>query len=775
MKGAAPAAKGRRARRNTRVLACVALWAGAATIGGCGRGCAAEDGGSTTGAAEADAPAPDVEPKTPAPPGTPSTGAGQLRYDFARHVHRAELRHGEVEVLDFGAPGGAKHFLGGWQTSVGDDVRVDGVRAVAVPGASARWIVWATDAAPAVLTLRGRAGADGRVAVHVNEVPTADGELPTDRFGTLRVAVPEGALAPGANVLQLRVPRTGAIPGAGRAGLVVDWMRLGSADDVAPPGPPDPARLAEADGDVPRLRIPRGWALAYAFEVPPDARLRAGVRSGDLRVDLERDGHPETRLASVPAGEALDVDLGARAGEVVRVVLRAEGGEVVLRRPGVVTFPADEVRPPPPAARNVLVYLVDTLRADKLRPYDPDTRVETPGFSRHARAAAVFERGTAPENWTKPSVATLLTSLMPWEHTATTGEAVLPASVRTLPQMLRDEGFFTGAFIANGFVSRKFGFHRGWHTFRNYIREGRRTPAEFVAADVLAWLDRRPQDRPFFLYVHTIDPHVPYIPPDDVLKRYDPEPYAGPIDFTRDRELLEKIKVGALRPSERDRRRLEALYDGEITYHDTHFAAILDGLERRGLAEDTVVVVTSDHGEELFDHGSVGHGHTMYQELLHVPLTVRVPGLTDGGGRIGEAVGLVDVVPTVLDALGLPHPEGLQGRSLLPLLRRAREAAPRPAVASFLNGWRALVVGRYKLVHRTHAHLKLYDLAADPKERQDLAEQRPITARYLQGLLGLALRGEAGAASRHRARATDIDPETEAQLRALGYVGTSRR
>jgi arylsulfatase A-like enzyme len=261
------------------------------------------------------------------------------------------------------------------------------------------------------------------------------------------------------------------------------------------------------------------------------------------------------------------------------------------------------------------------------------------------------------------------------------------------------------------------------------------------------------------------------MPPDDVLATYDPDPYDGPVDFGRDRETLEKIKSGALRVNDRDKRRLEALYDGEITYHDVHFASIVEGLRRRGLREDTLVVFTSDHGEELFDHGSVGHGHTVWEELLSVPLVIRIPGLDSSGSRIARAVGLVDVAPTILDVLGKPIPEAMSGRSLLPLMRGQTESAPRPTVSGFMNGWRTIVVGRYKLIQRTASRMMLYDLEEDPDETRDLAADRPLTLRYLRGLLGLVL---AGAHHGHASERTEIDAETEAQLRALGYVGTSR-
>jgi arylsulfatase A-like enzyme len=427
----------------------------------------------------------------------------------------------------------------------------------------------------------------------------------------------------------------------------------------------------------------------------------------------------------------------------------------------------------------VVVYLTDTLRADKLRPYRAETRVRTPRLDGWAERAAVLTRGHGQENWTKPSVATLLSGLYPWEHHATSEEAVVPNDVDLVSERLGREGFTTGAFVANGFCSDRFGFRQGWRTFRNYVREGLRNQAEFVAHDVLEWLDHAPADRPFFLYVHTVDPHVPYMPPSAELALYDPLPYEGVVDFNRDRELLEHVKAGSLHLNDRDREHLQALYDGEISYHDTHFGGIIDGLASRGHGDDTMVVFTADHGEEFWDHGSVGHGHSVFEELIHVPLIVHIPGVTDaasGGMRVDDVVGLVDVLPTIYDALGRPIPADLSGQSFLPMLLGEAPDAPRAAVTGFMEGWRAINVGRLKLVQRTERHVLLYDTVADPGELTDLAAERPIAVRYARGLLGLVLAGVEHGGARHSiaAQATQIDDTTRHELEALGYVGASR-
>ncbi|MEM9188404.1 MAG: sulfatase [Myxococcota bacterium] len=703
-------------------------------------------------------------------------------YDLAAHVGRAEIFQGPSRFVNFGVAGGAKYTLGGWRTFTGASRELDGTAGLVFP--DVRGKVLLPLSGPSRVELRASALGDGRLTVYLDEETVHHATLPTDEFRTVAFTLgvdDDEAVSPGEHFLGFRVPEVGRRSGV-RGGLVLDWIRVTPIEAVGEDAASPPPSVEGGTG----LRLSRGVRLRYAHELFLGGRFQAELLEGALAVHRQCDGEARVRIGGANEAGPVDLEIGGVEGTLCALELEALT-DVRLDAPRIAQ-PGPETQEgaasgEAPRPRNVLVYLIDTLRADKLRPYNANTRVRTPGLNRFVEAAAVLTRGQSQENWTKPSVATLLSGLYPWDHTATTGESVLPGSVVTLTETLREENFYTGAFVANGYVSHKFGFRQGWHTFRNYIREGRRTQASFIAADVLAWLDERPTDRPFFLYVHTIDPHVPYIPPNDILEIYDPEPYSGPVDFTEDRETLEKIKSGALRVNDRDRRRLEALYDGEITYHDTHMAAIFDGLRRRDLADNTMVVITSDHGEEFFDHDSVGHGHTVYQELLHVPLVVRVPGITERPVAVDDTVGLVDVVPTILDALAVDVPDEVSGRSFLPELRGERPDAPRFAVSGFMRGWRTIVVGRYKLIQRTERRTMIYDLTADPNEEHDLSEERPLTLRYLRGLLGMALAGELRVAepstphpaeTPHQAENTEIDAETEEQLRALGYVGTSR-
>ena len=615
---------------------------------------------ATGSTAQAESPAESTE-AMPTPAETAPLPA-RIHYDLGRNLSRAASFRGGGELIDLSSPQGAMATLGGWRTDL-EPHTIGEIQARVSRRSTARLYFNQPQNENPSLVLRGMSFGRGAVRAYLNGEPIGSEVL--EDWGTISFALPSEHLRPTDNELMLRVRGSTRLADFGNATIALQWIWVGQPE--APDAPPSFA----TNTSVPGLAIPAGWSLRFGVVSPEGARFR-GVADGAGTLRAHFDDGREVELGSLSSGP-LDIDLEAIEDEPVWLELAA-AEDLSLLRPSVVTLQEPMARELPPPT-NVLIFLVDTLRADKLQPYNPRTRVQTPGLSQFVEQAFTFTHAHSQENWTKPSVATLLSSLMPWEHTATQHESRVPRSVDMLPEVLKDNGFYTGAFIANGYVSDRFGFDQGWDTYRNYIREGRRTPAQFVAADVLSWLDERPQEQPFFLYVHTIDPHVPYRPPREFIELYDSERYSGPVSFRRDATLLENVKSGALRLAARDRQHLEALYDGEITYHDVHFAAIMTALERRGLRENTMIILTSDHGEEFWDHGSVGHGHSVFEELLHIPLFAALPGHQELT-RIDTPVGLVDVMPTVLEALAISGPDEMSGRSFLAELQGSPPDAP---------------------------------------------------------------------------------------------------
>ena len=272
---------------------------------------------------------------------------------------------------------------------------------------------------------------------------------------------------------------------------------------------------------------------------------------------------------------------------------------------------------------------------------------------------------------------------------------------------------------------------------------------------------------------------MPYSPPDEFLRLYDQQQYQGVVDPRRTADQLTDFKRRALQFDPRDRERLRALYDGELSYHDKWFGHFLDRLRQLGVLNDTIIVYTSDHGEEFFEHGSVGHGHTLYEELVHVPLAIRFPGAIRGGARVSEPVELVDVVPTLLELTGRePLPEA-EGRSLAPYFRGDVGEGPPVAFTEFLEDRRALVSNGWKLVFKGGGST-LFDLQNDPGETRDVSDTANVALRWSRILLGQFLGSPQRRnwwapitdtqSSRRQQERVEVDDATRDQLRALGYA-----
>ncbi|MDD5309239.1 MAG: sulfatase [Deltaproteobacteria bacterium] len=723
---------------------------------------------------------------TAAPAAAPAESALPRIFDFAAHLDQAHLRSGGL-LVDFGTPSRHKHTLGDWKTGWHGDFTRDGVTFSYMSGNQARIFFEALpeEAGGGTITIRAKAVGSTRGRVLLNGVEIGKVEIPRNEFGHASVAFKDG-IKPGRNEIMLRFDTRKPGHDGWPATMAVDYVRVSSGEgDGANAASAFDAVLAPAkEGKPAGIALAVGESLTFLLPIPEAAHLVGSLSSSggaaSLQVKIRVDGKTEPVARAIASPSQVDMDLSALSGEWAQITLAAAGGEVLLSGAGLVA----PIRQQPPAsgkpsAKNVIVLLIDTLRADHVSFGNPRTRVRTASLDEIGAESTVFERALAQENWTKPSVATLLTGLFPESHQTKSDTDVLPSSVVTAAEHFKANGFATAGFVANGYVSDKFGFKQGFDTWTNYVREGKPNRAQFVADDVIAWLKNRPKDKRFFMYVQTIDPHVPYMPPSKYRALYDDQPYNGPVDATNTAKLLEGIKTGAVHLNERDKFRLEALYDGEISYHDDHLARIVAAMAELGLADDTLLVVTADHGEEFFDHGSVGHGHSMYEELLHVPFVVRLPGAQAGkGARVAAEVGLVDVLPTACDILGIDTPEEAEGRSLVPLLAGATvDAWPQAAFSDFLGGQRVARSGRFKVIQRG-MNVTLFDLVNDPKETKDVSSDHPIALAGLRDLLGqhegrfVPVDDGSGKskAVRHKAETTVIDPATKKQLQGLGYM-----
>jgi arylsulfatase A-like enzyme len=382
---------------------------------------------------------------------------------------------------------------------------------------------------------------------------------------------------------------------------------------------------------------------------------------------------------------------------------------------------ADSVSEPP----NVIIYLIDTLRADHLGVYGYP-RDTSPTIDALAEESILFTDAQAQSSWTRASVGSLFTGLFPSRHGAVTRANRLRVDVPTLAELLREQGYATAAVIANPNVLRIFGFDRGFDVFSDVVQLHGSSRGDAVNAEVFAILDGLAGSR-FFLYVHVLDPHSPYEAPAPFDKKFVPRA---------------ETKLPGVASAIAKIPRSIADYDGEIAYADHQLALLLERLRKSGLLDETIFVLLSDHGEEFMDHGGMTHGKTLFGEQLRVPMLMRLPGRLHAGRVVSAPVRVLDVLPSLADLLGIPVPDALDARSFMPMVRGESEADGRPLFAELdldKHLVQSLRVGDEKIIvrrsPRKRASTKLFDLAADPRERRDLASAAPGATRRLEAEL----------------------------------------
>lgn len=473
---------------------------------------------------------------------------------------------------------------------------------------------------------------------------------------------------------------------------------------------------------------------------------------------------------------------------VVGLVMLGMGGAwAAMTGMGERTPPVRPVSGTAPKGPSVLLVMVDTLRADHLSCYGY-TRSQTPAIDALAADGARFARAYAQASWTRPSVATILTSLYPSSHGAVHKSDVLPDDVVTLPEVMQAAGYRTIGFPNNINVAPLFNFQQGFDEYHflepafffgateaaaqltvyNQLRVVRERyfsghkyvehyyqPGDVVTDRALSWIDAN-GSRPFFMFLHYMEPHDPYFE----------HPYNG-VGFAR---VANPNPDGALADQYRD------AYDGEIRYLDEEIGRLVAGLRDRGFYDGTMVVLTADHGEEFHEHGGWWHGLTLYEEQIAVPLIVKPPAGTGQPGAVSTAlVSSLDVAPTVLAVAGVPIPDTMQG-AFLGLAGGVQ--GPRDHVFSEQdlegNSVRAYRHGEWKLIVANPGNPRglparaLFDLAEDPGEQQDVAAASGADAERLSGDLS-AVETHARSVAVESAE-TAIDGATQERLRALGYV-----
>ncbi len=568
---------------------------------------------------------------------------------------------------------------------------------------------------------------DQLVSVFLNENRLRDVSMPGTKWSWYAVEAPASAVVDGENKLRFYFRHAGEVDGV-RTAATFARFAIGGRRPV--PGKTLTSPLTAGDvrlaaGHLPALTVERAGRLSFYVRVPREAPALVLAAAGEgIEVSVAVDGAVRWNGTAAADWSAVTVDLTPEAGHYARIDLIGEGavhwGRPVLTTTSPKQAPKQSKKTLP---NHVIVWTVSSLRADRIH------ERTTPAFARLAREGVHFRGLVAASPSPGPSHAALLTGRYP-------SSSGLSEGTVTLGERFRSAGFATAMISGNGFINDDAGYAQGFDEYINPMRRRRPHAARILWRHAKRFLNRNSGGRTF-LYVATVEPHLPYTPSEPSLavhwggtpQRFEPAKTA---------EVSAAIRAGTERPTADERAWLTALYDAEVRDADSAFGTVLADLVELGIADQTAIVLVGDHGEELFERGNIGHGETLFQEALATPLVVWFPAAIEPR-TVETPVDAVDVYSTVLELAGIGANPEAQGASLLPV--SAAEDAP--AFSHLPGHGRSMVAGRYKLVVPRAGSHQLYNLVDDPLERTNLMGSLPNVERYLRNLFGLRVGYEA--------------------------------
>lgn len=501
-----------------------------------------------------------------------------------------------------------------------------------------------------------------------------------------------------------------------------------------------------------------------------------------------------------------------RGHRTARYLLFAGGIFFLLQQTACSRTPAFSPQPD----TNILLVVIDVLRADHVGSYGYE-RDTTPRIDSLARSGVRFETAISSSGWTRPSISSLFTSLDPIQHGVLKGFNeeggdyyldVLEDSYTTISEILRFNGYESVAVAPNAYTRPEFGFGQGFSTYYSEAENG-----QVLVDHFLSWLEEKPRGK-FFGYLHFMDVHWPYDPPEPFDKMFGQ--FATSIDFDKVdwNDLRQWIRAYRAQLTREDLQELIARYDGGTRYVDEQLSRLFDRLADQNLMDGTLIVITADHGEEFMEHGRLGHGRNLYDCLLKVPLIMKFPGNWGSGTVIENQVRLVDIMPTILETVGIEIPGTISGHSLIKLISTGGNDSEMPeyAYSEHLRGdnlyRQSIRKNGFKFIRSFHpspSHSsrndgkgigedgwsqedfllnlinpesgsrgnvirEFFDLNNDPGEKQNIFRQRMTIVRELEKELDRWMRVREPWISGRSGKKSKIDPETVKELRNLGYI-----
>ncbi len=644
---------------------------------------------------------PAQQPAPKEPVKAASRGPERVVFSLVDNRLSGHLTRGGGLLVNAGSAAFAKYTRFAGTKKAWDMRQVDDTAKVAkLSGKSASVYVplTAAQAGRNIVRIRVKQQDEGTLSLRVNENKDINTKVAAG-WSTVDITVPEGQLKEGENALQFFMKSSGN---------EIAWLQIGGKTPVedAPITFYDPANKA--------LVIPKDGAMSW-FVMPPDkARLTADIADGACTVAVVATAEDGATVDGKLTGLGSAVDLAPLAGKATRLDLEAQGcAQASLANAALVVPGEAPTVKRGDAPKYVLFVIMDSLRADRVRPFNSKARPETPNFEKLAESSTLFMQHYVQGNESQVSHASMWTSMYLAKHKASAMKDHLPERYVTIDDVAKKAGKYAAGVSANGYIRPARGFGTAWDKFVNHIESSLGLKGADVMEKGLAFITPK-KDQPWFLYLGMIDTHVTWRAKQPWLDKYD-----GGYKGRFAESFGDDGKDGFPKDmSDKEKDHVRALYDSNVSYQDDLLGKLIAKLQEWGIYEQTMIVITADHGDEQWEDGRVGHAGSQKETLIHVPLVVHYPPMFPAT-KIESGTEGIDILPTIADALGVATDPEWQGMSLVGLAN-GQVAYPLMATSSQYENFHGGRIGPWKIRVAGNGKPELYNLAKDHGEKKDL-------------------------------------------------------
>ncbi len=643
-----------------------------------------------------------------APEQAPSRGPERAVYSLVDNRLAAHLGRGGAFVIPAGSAGFAKYLRFGstvknptlaWQLRAkSGDLTV--AKLTGKTG-SVFFPLTAAQAATQTVWLRANAARDQAFTVQIGD-QKLNAQLAAG-WSTLSVPT-NGLLKEGENGITLF---------AGDSGIEVEWLAVGAAA-------PAEGSSKFYDAAAKALVLPDGGSMTWYVTVPPKGLVTGNLADGACQISVAATGDDGATAEGTLKGLGSAVDLAALGGKAARLELTAKGCPAAALADASLVVPGAEptvARGEPP--QYIVMFIMDSLRADRVRAFNPKARPEAPTFDTLAETSALFLTNYVQGNESRVSHSSIWTSLYPIVHANLGEKDKLDPKWVTIDEVAKSAKMFVAGVSANGYIRPSKGYGTAWDKYSNHIEEELGLKGADLLEKGMKWVETKKE--PWFLYLGTIDTHVSWRAKAPWIDQYSPG-YKGRFETTFSGNDAAQASSGKLTLTEKEKEHVRAIYDSNVSYQDDLLRQMIERFTAAGIWDKTMLIITADHGDEQWEDGRVGHGATSRNQLVHVPLLIHYPPLLPAG-KHSEGTEVIDIVPTMAEALGIPADPNWQGESLIPLANGIGSGGQRMAMSTMYEGSHTGRIGAWKVRAPGSGKPSVYNLISDEAELTDLYGQ----------------------------------------------------